>query len=187
MKTGASKTKRDAAVRPGGLPHMPSVVARRARRAAVVVGACVCSAAAFAVWDWLHVPSVPAETLSADTWGWNGGSFLSFPALGLGRANAPPGSFEREGLETSDRTEVRFDDRSQTVGFSMDGSPDEAMRVCRSELEGKGWECVESGVSFAASFFKTGGEYRWMFVTCVPAGEMTSIVAQYRTAQEERG
>lgn len=101
-----------------------------------------------------------------------------------GRARAPDG-FEDEVLSLHGKEDTRVDERARVVGFTMAGVSEEMFQAVSCELEALGWIRVESGLPNCGTFVKEEGSYRWLFVSCVQAGESTSVVVQYATTENE--
>lgn len=157
---------------------------RRFRRSVAIVAAGAIAFGASAAVEPLARPSVAKEALASGTWPAGGAGSLLDEAQRTGRsgggANAPPASFSAEVIDVSDAQEVRFDRASRTVGFAYDGSSQDAFTACRAGLEGKGWRCIESGVPMVATFVKPVGAYRWLALSCVQSGSVSSVVVQYK-------
>ncbi len=94
-----------------------------------------------------------------------------------GQAAALPQAFEEEVGTLEEYSEVRVDDRGGIVGFTVDRGSDETSTSIASELEEKGWTAM-AGEAGCTSFVKSEGSYRWLFVSCVPVGNATSVVMQ---------
>lgn len=90
--------------------------------------------------------------------------------------------FEAEVLTSEDRTFWVANDGS-TVGFSFEGSAEQACAYVRERLEEKGWTAVESGSSAVMTFGKTSGTYRWIGMSTTEVSQGTSVVLSVRKAQ----
>lgn len=65
------------------------------------------------------------------------------------------------------------------LGFIYDGSATQAAKICRDQLEDKGWialERQEKNDANVESFVKATGAYRWLTLQYYPADGMTTIV-----------
>ena len=91
---------------------------------------------------------------------------------------AAPAWFEQEVCPTADLSDVLASDDWSVVGFSSDLSPGEELSRLCSLFSSRGWTGFESGVEGTATFGKDEGTCRWMMVSCVGAGDATSVVLQ---------
>lgn len=103
-------------------------------------------------------------------------------ALGAGETDAAaalPADFEEELFSLAGYDRVMMDNAG-LVGFGYRGSAEELFGTLRRELEDKGWVCTPLGVGSSGTFTKESGVYRWVFLSCYPAGAEVSAVLQYR-------
>lgn len=116
-----------------------------------------------------------------------GGEALGLEALASVPAREPdvPPSFEEELVALEGRADVRADARAGIVGFTVEEPPDRAFSELSSELEAKGWSCVESGAAACGTFARNEGSYRWAFASCVRSGTATCVVVQVEPIEEE--
>ena len=156
---------------------------KRLRRACWIVGGLFAAAALAGVVGQLGRPSVFEEVALAAVESPSGiaGEFGSRAAPD---APALPLGFADEVLAVAGRDEARVDEQARVVGFSVAGADEDAFLSLADELEGNGWMRIESGSATCGSFSKSGGSYRWAFVSCVQVGEWTSVVVQYATTDE---
>lgn len=91
---------------------------------------------------------------------------------------AAPAWFEQEVCPTADLSDVLANDDWSVVGFSSDLSPGEELSRLCALFSSRGWTGFESGVEGTATFGKDEGTCRWMMVSCVSAGDATSVVLQ---------
>lgn len=89
-----------------------------------------------------------------------------------------PASFEQEVISLADKSEVSSNAHVGMVGFTLHTSADQALKTLRSTLEDRGWRESGSGSDTCATFLKTSGEYRWLYVSCISVASHTSVVLQ---------
>lgn len=90
--------------------------------------------------------------------------------------NLPDGFDEEIGLGG---TSMAVSNDGRTVGYSVEGSIDEAMAEIKKHLEEKGWSYVPSGQESVATFAKDTGTFCWLAVTCASVEAETSVVLVY--------
>lgn len=76
-------------------------------------------------------------------------------------------------------TSMAVSNDGRTVGYSVEGSIDEAMAEIKKHLEEKGWSYVPSGQEYVATFAKDTGTFCWLAVTCASVEAETSVVLVY--------
>ncbi len=76
-------------------------------------------------------------------------------------------------------TSMAVSNDGRTVGYSVEGSIDEAMAEIKKHLEEKGWSYVPSGQESVATFAKDTGTFCWLAVTCASVEAETSVVLVY--------
>lgn len=105
------------------------------------------------------------------------------PILGEGTApQEAPLWFSNEVFSLEGFEDVRANDSWTVVGFSFDGSVNEALTWGRCQLEENGWTVVESGVEGALTAAKEGGRVSWLLLSGTGAGDQTCVVVQVPTA-----
>lgn len=107
-----------------------------------------------------------------DAWGQWGQS------QGLLGAGMPEG-FEQEAFSLADKQELRVDRDACVIGFSFRGTSNQALDLLRENLRETHWTETSNGSDGIASFSKTKGRYRWLFIQCVPMQEWTCVVVNY--------
>ena len=68
------------------------------------------------------------------------------------------------------------------VGFEVEEEPLQAFDEMAGLLGDRGWTAVPSGTGAGGSFVKEAGRYRWVYVSCVKAGDTTCVVVQCAAA-----
>lgn len=154
----------------------PAAQGVRALRAAGVVLAFVLFAVAVDVAAKQAIaveqPSVATEAAVALS---SGGSIESYASKG---GDMSTETFERELFSLAGERDVRAANDGATVGFSRDGSAEDAFASVALLLQESGWTCVPSGSPTCASFVKGDGDIRWALVFCAGFGDETSVVVQ---------
>ena len=89
-----------------------------------------------------------------------------------------PENFSKEVFDVSNIAvgKIRSDKSGNVVGFSLSSGVFESFNLVKNQLLNNGWNFVESGSSSSASFYKSEGQYTWLFVNCISVGGETSIV-----------
>lgn len=83
------------------------------------------------------------------------------------------------------RAGLRVGAGGSVVGFEAEKGPEQAFDEVRRLLDERGWTAVPSGGRAGGSFVKEAGRYRWAYVSCVKAGDTTSVVVQCAAADEK--
>lgn len=86
--------------------------------------------------------------------------------------------FTSEVLDTSG-FETRWDERSKTVGLFKEGKAAQVFESCRQTLRAKGWQECGSSQTSQATFQKSEGRYRWLYINSVQVGTWVTTVVQY--------
>lgn len=84
--------------------------------------------------------------------------------------------FEEEVVPLGGRADVRVGAGGSVVGFSGQADAEREFAMLADELGRRGWTPVDSGRDDCGSFVKKDGKFTWLFVSCVQAGEATSVV-----------
>lgn len=72
--------------------------------------------------------------------------------------------------------DFRFSKDNKVIGFSVAGNYKDTFLTIKVLLEQNNWKFFESQRDNCASFYKSDGQYTWLFLNCVQMGEDTSVV-----------
>ena len=96
-----------------------------------------------------------------------------------------PEGFSQEVVPVEGFAGLRVGAGGSVVGYEVEKDPARAFDEVRSLLDERGWKAVPSGDRAGGSFVKETGRFRWAYVSCVRAGDTTSVVVQCATADEK--
>ncbi|MEG0477096.1 MAG: hypothetical protein RR572_05455 [Raoultibacter sp.] len=91
---------------------------------------------------------------------------------------ALPLHFEEEVFSVAAYRDVRVSDAADVVGCLAPGDASACFLACAEKLSAKGWVPVESGQAQAASFFKEGGHYTRLYLSCTAVSDEVAVVVQ---------
>ncbi|MEG1831518.1 MAG: hypothetical protein RR204_06870, partial [Raoultibacter sp.] len=100
-------------------------------------------------------------------------AFQSSQGQSLGSAYEPvlPKRFEEEIFSLAPYRDVQVSDTGDVVGCLAQGDATACFSTCTEKLTSKGWVPVESGQAQAASFFKEGGHYTRLYLSCTAVSD----------------
>lgn len=93
-----------------------------------------------------------------------------------------PEGFAQEVVPAEGRAGLRVGAGGSVVGFEVEEEPLQAFDEMAGLLGDRGWTAVPSGTGAGGSFVKEAGRYRWVYVSCVKAGDTTCVVVQCAAA-----
>lgn len=102
---------------------------------------------------------------------------LDDESVSQGTSQLPEG-FAQEVLPVEGYANLRVGADGSVAGFEMDGDPAQIFDELAQLLSDGGWTAVPSGNGVSGSFIKESGQYRWLDVSCVKAGDTTCVVVQ---------
>ena len=160
--------------------------------AAIAASGTVCgwAAGADAASKALHLSEVGVESRSsgASPEDWLGGELADGQLVGdspsvslAGEATgleAVPQWFAQELFPLDGMRDIRVSADGGVIGFVASSDEEAALDRFRAELQQGGWVESETGVEECSVFMKGGGTCRWAMVSCIPAGDATSVVVR---------
>lgn len=139
---------------------------------------CAATMAAFLALFWAFASTSEQIGASADGQATVFGLGEGIVAFAEGRSPGDPSlpkGFEESLFELPEHSELFVDAQAGLVGYFVDEQCDRAFAEVDEALRSAGWQRVESGVSYAASFVKEGSA---VFISCTEVGGGTSVVVQ---------
>lgn len=101
---------------------------------------------------------------------------VGFEGLSMAQEQLPEG-FEEEAFAAEG--DVQVSQAAHTFGFTVPEVADAVYERLNQALLQKGWSQSGQGSAVGATFQKSEGEFRWLFLQCVQVGSSTTVVAAY--------
>lgn len=96
------------------------------------------------------------------------------------RPDEAPGWVQEEIVDLDGVHELRAIDDWSVLGFTVDGTEQQARSWVELQLKERGWALVDSGAAGSATAVKEEGNCSWLLFSCTEAGDATCVVVQVR-------